>query len=231
MLPLVSVIIPVHNGEKYLPQAIESVLRQDYARHEIWIIDNGSTDGTRQAAARYPQAHYDYSETADVNLARNRGLVLAEGEYIAFLDADDTWLPQKLSRQVGFLQSRPEYGAVVGLQKIYLEEGCAKPHWLKRSFLESPRPGYLPSALLARRSAFQITGDFDTAYSLSSDADWFFKARHGGIRVGLIEEVVIHRRIHGDNVSARFRGMQQELLAVIKSSLDKRRNTEKPCRA
>jgi glycosyltransferase involved in cell wall biosynthesis len=227
--PLVSVVIPAHDGEKYLAQAIESVLGQDYPCCEILVVDNASTDRTGEIAARYARVRCVRTGIADVNRARNRGIELAQGDFIAFLDQDDAWFPQKLGRQMNFLESNPDHGAVVSLQRIFLEEGCEKPHWLKRSFLERPQPAYLPSALLARRAALEATGRFDTAYARASDADWFFKARHGGVRVGLLDEVLVHRRIHGENTCRHARDMQAELLEIIKASLARRREAKSEC--
>ena len=100
---LVTVILPTHNGEKYLAEAIQSVLNQDYPHFELWVIDNGSTDCTEKVARSFPSVHYRYSKLANVALARNQGASLASGDYIAFLDADDMWPPQKLEIQVYLL--------------------------------------------------------------------------------------------------------------------------------
>jgi glycosyltransferase involved in cell wall biosynthesis len=224
--PLVSIIIPAYNGEKHLGDAIESILNQNYSHYEIWVIDNGSTDKTKQVAHSFPQVNYVYSDIADTAIARNRGISQAQGEYIAFLDQDDTWVKDKLSKQIAFLESQKHYGAVIGLQKMYLEPGYAKPHWLKQSFLENAQPGYLPSALLVRRSTFELTDHFDTAFSFASDVAWFFKATHSGILIGNIDEALVNRRIHDENTSNKCSILQKQILEVIKASLQERRKVK-----
>jgi glycosyltransferase involved in cell wall biosynthesis len=221
--PLVSIIIPAYNGELYLREAIESILAQDYKHYEILVLDNGSKDRTAEIAQSFPQVQYTYSEKADTALARNRGVTLARGEYLALLDQDDTWTPDKLTKQVQFLESQQHYGAVIGLQRMYLQAGYSKPHWLKQAFLEKPQFAYLPSALMIRRSAFSITDNFNTAFPFTSDVLWFMKAHHQGIPIGILDEVIVHRRIHEDNASNKHLELQKELLAAIKYSLAERR--------
>lgn len=221
--PLVSIIIPAYNGEKYLSEAIESVLAQDYLNYEIWLLDNASTDQTKQIGQSFSKVNYIYSNKANTALARHQGVLLARGEYIAFLDQDDTWTSDKLTKQVEFLESNKQYGAVVCQQKIYLQPGTSKPAWLKQQFLETPQSGYLPSALMVRRDTFAITDNFDTAFSQASDVAWFFKAIHQGVLIGTIEEPLTHRRIHHDNASNQYAELHSEILSVIKSSLKFRR--------
>lgn len=223
MNPLVSIIIPTHNGQQYLASAIESILMQSYTNYEILVIDNGSTDATGDIARSFPQVQYLYSEIADLAAARRCGVTLAHGEYIAFLDQDDLWTPDKLLKQVQFLETHPDYGAVIGLQQMYLEPGHAKPHWLKQLFLEKPQYAYLPSALLVRRSTFSITDNFNTAFSLASDVAWFLKAQHKGIQIGILDEVVVLRRIHDHNMSNKHISLQKEILSALKHSLEERR--------
>lgn len=221
--PLVTVIIPAYNGEKYLCGAMQSVLKQDYPHIEIWVVDNGSTDRTGAIAQSFPQVLYRRTELADTAIARNLGLSLAKGEYIAFLDQDDLWPSHKISRQVNFLEIQTEYGAVIGLQEMYLEPGYTKPHWLKQAFLNTPQPAYLPSALMIRRSTLEITSEFNTAFPLASDVAWFLKAKHNGIAIGMIEEVLVYRRIHEENTSNNYLSCQKEILSALRNSLDERR--------
>lgn len=103
-MPEVSVIIPTYNRAEYVTQAIDSVLAQIYTDYEIIVIDDGSIDNTREALETYMnKIHYIYQENAGVSAARNRGILEAQGQWIAFLDSDDEWLPEKLSRQMGSL--------------------------------------------------------------------------------------------------------------------------------
>ncbi len=227
--PLVSVVIPAHNGELYLGEAIQSVLDQDYPNYELWVIDNGSKDRTSAVVKGFPQAQYRYSEIGNVALARNLGVSLSRGDYIAFLDQDDTWVPEKLTKQVQFLEENRRYGIALGLQKTYLQPGHKKPHWIKQESIDAEQPAYLPSATMVRRHLFEALGDFNPALPLASDAAWVFKAHHAGVQIGLIEEVLIYRRIHSTNDSRHCGALHKDLLSAIHISLkEKRRQTNAP---
>jgi glycosyltransferase involved in cell wall biosynthesis len=106
--PLISVIVPVHNGEDFLEDAVASIHRQDYCPLEIVIIDDGSTDGTAGLAATLGNdIHWIYQQHRGPSAARNAGIVMSHGEFIAFLDADDLWPPGKLQAQVELLLASP----------------------------------------------------------------------------------------------------------------------------
>jgi len=105
----ISVVIPAYNAEKYLARAIKSVLEQTYKPNEIIVVDDGSTDGTYMAAAEFRDSiRYIYQDNSGESGARNRGIKEACGNWIAFLDADDEWLPERLERQVKILERQPE---------------------------------------------------------------------------------------------------------------------------
>jgi glycosyltransferase involved in cell wall biosynthesis len=218
-----SVIIPAHNGALYIGQAIQSVLAQTYPHLEIWAIDNGSKDNTKEIIRSFPMVNYVHSEVADTAAARNEGLKRAKGEWIAFLDQDDIWEPTKLQKQLDYLANHPSLSGAICQQKMVLQEGHTKPHWLKKEFLETIQSAYLPSALLVKRSVMEKMNFFDTAFSLTSDVAWFLKAKHSGIEIGLLEEPLLIRRIHSDNASNRCSQIQKEILSAIQLSLAERR--------
>jgi glycosyltransferase involved in cell wall biosynthesis len=110
-MPLVSVVIPAYNAEKFVLQAVRSVLQQCYQPLEIWLVDDGSTDQTAEIVRQHaPTVKIVRQENAGVAAARNTGVQLARGELICFLDADDGWLPGKLAAQVAYMQAHPEVG-------------------------------------------------------------------------------------------------------------------------
>ena len=214
--PLVSVVIAVHNGELYLQEAIQSVLDQEYPNYELWVIDNGSTDRTSTVAKLFPKVNYRYSEIGNLSLARNLGVSLSRGDYIAFLDHDDIWAPEKLTKQVQFLEANRQYGIVLGLQKNFLQPGHKKPDWIEQESIDKLQRAYLASATMVRRSLFEALGDFNPAWPLVSDAAWLFNAHHAGIQMGMIEEVLIHRRIHSTNDSRHCEALYKQLLWALK---------------
>lgn len=189
--PLVSVIIPSYNSRKWVGQAIDSVLGQTYTNTEIIVVDDGSTDDTgAYLAEQYPQGiKYIYQPNAGVSAARNNGLKHATGQLIQFLDADDWLLPEKLARQVEYLQLQPKY------QIVYCDFWCA---YSSDGPLELPAGGklikgvygqILPDLLgrtvvimhaaLTRRECFELGGNFkeDLIYA----EDWEFWMRLAGL--------------------------------------------------
>ena len=112
-MPKVSVYIPTYNCAEYLSDAIESILNQTYQDFELIIIDDGSTDNTKEVLGKYKgKLRYVYKENGGIGSARNRGIKESTGEYIAQCDADDLWLPEKLEHQVAMLDQQPEYAVV-----------------------------------------------------------------------------------------------------------------------
>lgn len=221
--PLISIIIPTYNGSAYLAETIHSALKQTYPYFEILVVDNDSKDQTAQIAKSFKEVRYFHLKTPDITQARNYGVMQAKGLLIAFLDHDDIWTPDKLSKQQAFLEENPQVSAVVCKQHLFLEKNHPKPHWLKQEFLKTPQPAYLPSALLMKRSAIEQTNLFDPAFALTSDVAWFFQAKTNGIRVELIPEVLLHRRIHNNNTSHRYIQTQKEILSIVHRSIAERR--------
>jgi glycosyltransferase involved in cell wall biosynthesis len=140
---LVGVIICFLNAEKFIQEAIESVLAQTYSNWELLLIDDGSTDGSskiaRQYAEQYPQKvnyiEHDNHKNLGLSASRNIGINKSNGEYIAFLDADDVWLPQKLKEQIEIMDSHPEVAMVCG-PALYWYSWTGKPKDAKRNYLE-----------------------------------------------------------------------------------------------
>jgi GT2 family glycosyltransferase len=200
----VSVIIPTYNNGAYLGQAIESVLQQDYADYEIVVVDDGSTDETQDLLVRYDAAiHAVRQEHAGVSQARNRGLQLARGEYIVFLDGDDLLLPSKLTTQVAFLEERPDLGyAHSGWHRID-ENGeridTVEPwHQVAELTLENwliRKPVFM-GAMLVRRHWVERAGGFDTALPQGEDLKLFFQMVLLGCKGGWVYQPTVCYRQH-----------------------------------
>jgi len=122
--PLVSVVIPTYNSADFLIQALNSVLNQTYSNYEIIVVDDGSSDNTSQAIEPWrSQIRYIYQDNQGVAAARNRGIDAATGDFIAFLDADDLFLPQKLQQQVAVFEAQPDLGMVISGWQVTDAEG------------------------------------------------------------------------------------------------------------
>jgi glycosyltransferase involved in cell wall biosynthesis len=222
--PLVSVVIPVFNGARFLAEAIDSVLAQTYPNVEIVVVDDGSTDRTPQIIASYPAVRVLRQENAGQAAARNRGIAAATGEYVAFLDADDVMLPERLERQVAYLGERPQHACVLGRQRIAVEPGVEPPEWVGMAGENSEASDLVqPMSALVRRSALERIGPFDSSFRYSEDVDWLFRAQDGDVGVGILDDVVVVRRIHGANLTYDAESCQREAVQALKRRIDRKR--------
>lgn len=224
--PLVSVILPVYNGERYLADTLDSIFAQDYHPFEVIVVDDGSGDGSAKIAKAYHKARYIYQDNQGVPVARNAGVAAAQGEFIAFIDQDDTWLPHKLSAQVAYMLNHANVGYVTSKQQYFLEPGVKRPFWLKPELLEAPQTGMTPSTLLVRLSVMRQVGPFNPQFPTSSDADWFFRAKDMAIPTAALPEVLVHKRVHNANHSNQIQSLHHELLRVVKNSMKKQRQKQ-----
>jgi glycosyltransferase involved in cell wall biosynthesis len=226
--PSVSVIIPVYNGERFLAEAVRSALAQTLLPAEIIVVDDGSTDPTPQiatdlAASSPVPIRYVHQANQGPAAARNQGLAIAKGEFIALLDADDLWSPDKLQQQVAYLQAHEEVDFVICHMELFLEPGTAGPRGRNRAYYDQQPPAMLPSALLVRKQAFDVVGGFDPTYFVGEDTDWFFRARHAGMVIGILPGVYLKRRFHQANLSRSPRASSQALLKAIRASVVRQR--------
>lgn len=209
---LVSVIIPTYNRRHLIGPTIDSVLAQTHRELEVVVVDDGSKDGTGEfLKTRYaaePRFRYIWQENAERSAARNNGITAAKGEYVAFLDSDDLWLPDKLEQQVRLLQANPEMVMVlcwfeciddqcepVGIDQSPSAEDAAREDFavlnVAQNRIGSPTP-------VVRRTVFEKTGLF--CLDLVNGEDWELWTRiacYG--RVGLVPKALARHRIHPGN--------------------------------
>ena len=205
MTPLsTTVIIPVHNGERYLAAAIRSVLAQTHPPAEILVVDDGSTDASASIARAFdPPVRVLTQANLGPAAARNLGVAHATGDLLAFLDADDLWLLYKLARQVQVLKRDPACEAVLGSMENFVSPELA----------ETDRQAMAPSAdvsgahhvgtLLIRRAAFQRIGAFDERWRHGEFIAWWARADRAGLTHVVLPELVLRRRLHMDNLTRR----------------------------
>ncbi|HEY8226754.1 MAG TPA: glycosyltransferase family A protein [Pyrinomonadaceae bacterium] len=223
--PLVSVIIPVHNGARYLRAALDSVFAQTYRPFEVIVVDDGSVDDSGVIAQSFHDVRYFHQANQGVAAARNHGIEVARGEFLAFLDQDDVWTQEKLKLQIGYLLSHPDLGYTLTQQQFFLDPGATLPAWFKKELFSSVHTGWVLGTLVVRRTAFEKVGNFAAGYSAASDSDWFFRAKAAGISMAVVPELLLLKRIHEANESARAKEVLSELRQVVKSSLDRQRGT------
>lgn len=188
-MPLVSVIIPAYNAEKYVLEAIRSVLDQDYASIEILLVDDGSTDNTAALVEREaPQVRIIRQDNAGTAAAKNTGLSHASGELICFLDADDGWFPGKLTAQANYLQQHPEVGLVYHSWLIWNGHPPKpqQPNILKADEIDPEQSGWIyhkllldcmvstPTVMIRRHIAEKI-GFFETSLTNGEDYNYWLR--------------------------------------------------------
>ena len=218
--PLVSVIIPVKNGARFLPQALADVQAQTYPAREVIVVDGRSTDGSPEIA-RSSRGVRCVTQSGDGFAdALNVGIAATSGELIAFLDSDDRWMPEKLARQVDVLERRPEIDYVLTRVRFFLEPGVEPPPGFRTSLLSGDHVANMPSALLARRRLFELVGDFPTHLSVTNDIEWFATVRHSGVGREVVREPLVMKRAHDANLShLAGTAYNTELLGVLRKSV------------
>ena len=222
MNPFVSVIIPVFNGERFLREAVQSVLDQQYSPVEIIIVDDGSTDGTATIAKSLPETvRYLYQMNQGPSAARNRGIEHARGSLLAFADADDLWPADKLKLQLPFFED-PSIEIVMGRIQQVLLSRTVDGHTHTQEFAEPAFSVNLGSAII-RKSVFERVGAFDEGMRYSEDVDWFMRARETGARIVTIDAVTLLYRQHEENMTRGKSTSELNVLKALKRSLDRRR--------
>jgi glycosyltransferase involved in cell wall biosynthesis len=217
---LVTVIVAAYNGERFLSQALESVFSQDYDPFEVVFVDDGSTDGTGEIAQSFP-VRYLHQENQGLPAARNAALRVARGEFVAFADDDDLLPPSKLTVQARFLSEHPETGCVLGRQEWIVEDGVQAPE-LKRDPIFGELGGIQLVSAMFRRAVLDGLGGFDPTYRYAEDRDLFVRMRERGVEIEVLPEVVLHKRLHGSNMTMN-RPESHPLLRSLKEKLERER--------
>lgn len=239
-MPCVSIIIAVYNRRRFLAEAIESALNQSFQDCEIIIINDGSTEDIFSVVEPYLKMHsskmrYIWQENQGAVATRNRGIKESSGKYIAYLDCDDAFLPDKLAKSVEFLEQNHDYAMVYSDMWIINAQGDYMQEWLssKKQWAE----GYIftnllkqcfiiPSNIVIRRSAFDQAGDFSPEVPFEHDFElWLRFARH--YKIGLIKETLVKYRQHSENLSLNYREMSEDFIRIFRQYLaDSRTNAE-----
>lgn len=221
-----SVIMPVLNAERYLRDALASVVAQKQPPREIIVVDGASTDATPQIVHEFPQARYVRQTGTGLWSAVNDGIALAQGQAVAFLASDDIWAPDKLRLQGEWLLAHPETLAVFCHARFQeLDEGsplaAVKPELFGRA-----NPAYMPEAMLARRTLFDRLGLFPQEWLISGDIDWFGRMFDSGAITHMLPDVLVTKRFHGNNLSttASSAGIYNaEVLQIMRQRIMRRR--------
>lgn len=219
----ISVITPVFNGERYLAEAIGSIRAQTLQPFEIIVVDDGSTDRSAEIAGSIPGVRCLKIAHAGVGAARNRGVLAATGNYLTFLDADDLWLPRAMELLLAPLLADPQLDGAFGGVEHFVSDECSEEVRRKYFVQQQNTAGKLSGAMLIRADSFRRAGMFDEKRSVDF-VGWYLRAQEAKLRLTTIDEVVLRRRIHGENASIRRQSeVRQDYLALLRDSLARRR--------
>lgn len=223
---MISVVIPVFNGEAYIGGAIQSVLDQTLAAQEILVVDDGSSDGTAGVVGRYlPHVRYYRQANRGPGAARNVGIRETAGGLIAFLDADDVWLPEKLRLQKAALDEEASLDLVFCNMTQFRSPELSETAAAALVCDETPQPSPLSSCMLARRTVFERTGPLREDLK-AEFVDWYLRVQEAGLKMRTLDDLLVKRRIHGGNFSLMNKDVRHEYLRSLKASLDRRRARE-----
>ena len=222
----VSVIIPAYNRTRLLERALQSVCAQTAPAQEIIVVDDGSNDGTTaMVRARFPQIHYIWQHNQGVSSARNRGIEAARGDWLALLDSDDEWLPQKLAWQERTLAANPQY-SICHTDEVWIRNGkrvnAMKKHAKAGGFIFErclPLCAISPSSALIHRSVFNEVGLFNEALPACEDYDLWLRicARFPVLYVD--RPLIIKYGGHADQLSHRYPAMDRFRITALENIL------------
>ena len=220
-MPTVSVIIHTYNNEKFIAETVASVLNQTYKDYEIIVVDDGSVDGTRDVLMPYMQKiRYHYKENGGIASAKNAGIGLSQAEFVAFLDHDDLWVPDKLQLQMEHFNENPQIGLVYAKYTSFRDgkELRTKPEkgysgWifkelLAKSFIQT-------STVVVKRECLDAAGPYDETFSLGDEYDMFLRIARK-FQCGFVDKGLTRYRVHDTNASNNDFLFDNENLGVYK---------------
>jgi glycosyltransferase involved in cell wall biosynthesis len=222
-MPKVSVIIPCHNGEPYLSEAIQSIVAQTRLPDEVVVVDDGSTDRSAEVARSFgPLVRVVSQPCLGAGAARNAGLAASTGEITAFLDADDLWLPDSLQVRLDRLLANPPVDWVFGKVEQFLSPEHAGE--LAAQFRCEPgqKEARHIGAILVRRSVLERIGGFDPLIKVGDLMDFVARLIDDGAPHASVDTLVMRRRIHGNNMMIQNRNSHADYLRVLRANLSRR---------
>ena len=234
-MPKVSVITPLYNGKKYIEKAINSILSQTYKDLESIIIDDGSTDGSGELVKEKfgGKVRYVYQENKGAATAVNKGITLSQGDYIAFCDHDDWWLPEKLEKQVKFLEANQNFGLVYSDAFLAKDGRLTRKSWLQSRKVLSCSGGkekclallfsknFIPAPLtvLMRKSVIDRVGLFNENFSSTYDYEYWFRILEAGIQIAFLDEPLAVWNSRVGQGSRQIRKMKIAQIKILREFL------------
>jgi len=215
-----SVIIPVYNGARYLGEALRSVCEQTVRPEQIIVVDDGSTDDPARIVETFPGVEMVRHENRGAGAARNTGLDQARNEWIAFLDADDIWCPNRLELQIQHLERTSDDLSFGHMRIAHMQPGGE----MKLEPTSVPAPS--ATTFLGRRRHFETVGKFTEDRRLGEFIEWMTRVHDAGLRYHVLSDVLAIRRIHDNNTGVRRQGSRADYAHLVLSAMKRRRENQ-----
>lgn len=223
--PLVDIIVAVKNAERYIATALESIAAQTFQDFRIVVVDGRSTDNTLGIARRFPrvtclqQAGHGYLN------AWNTGIAAGTSSFIAFLDSDDRWAPDKLAAQLDVFRQVPNLDSVFGRVQFFREPGDDQPVGFLPEILQGSHAVPFNGSMLVRRPACTQLGPFDERLTIAGDIEWMLRL-HDTCRISWVDRVLLFKRLHSGNLGSQAGNdcWKSDLLAIARRRIIRRRN-------
>jgi glycosyltransferase involved in cell wall biosynthesis len=223
--------MPAFNVAPYIEEALESIIQQHYDPLQLIVIDDGSTDTTAGIVETYrhqfgDRLKYIYQDNSGVSRARNVGLMHARGELIAFLDGDDFWPKDVLTRLAYFLEANPNADGVMGLVSSFMDTSVPFESVAPEQFSEPYLIGQVGSVLVHSR-VLDIVGNFDESLSTGEDGDWFLRIKQKGLPIARTDRLSLYYRLRKGSLMRTETVSQNELvLKILRKSVERHRQTQ-----
>jgi glycosyltransferase involved in cell wall biosynthesis len=221
--PLISCVVIVKNGERYLASALQSILDQDYRPIEMIVVDGQSSDRTAEIAGSYPGVRFIVQQKPGTAEAYNLGIQTASGEFVAFLSHDDMWTSDKLTTQVTYMMQNPELQYTISRTEFFLEEGCSVPARFKVNLLQGDYVLYGMETLVARKQLFEEIGGLNPEFRIANDTEWFKRAMDLKVKMSIIQKVLLRKRIHESITTIYSSELTRDLLNIARRSLSRQK--------
>jgi glycosyltransferase involved in cell wall biosynthesis len=221
-MSLVSIVIPVRDGERYLAEAIDSALGQEDASVEVIVVDDGSSDSSAEIGARYePEVRVVRTPPAGPGAARNRGIDLARGTHVTFLDADDVLTPRSVACRLDAFSRTPAPEIVWGWARSFRSPDLPPDEAERIVCPDGPMRARVPAGMLVRADTLRRIGGFSSEVQVGEFIEWAARARDAAVAQHEVNEVVFLRRLHATNAGRAHRN--GDYARALKAVLDRRR--------
>jgi glycosyltransferase involved in cell wall biosynthesis len=219
----ISVVVVTRNRAHYLTKALHSIFAQTHLPSQVIVIDGHSSDETQEVVKKWAGVQYVLQNGLGLASARNQALQLCTGEWVAFLDSDDSWHPEKLARQYAQFCDKPTLDVCLCRVQLYLQEGTTPRGGISHQQQELVKAGLTPGAVLMRQSVVEKIGLFDENLQIACDSDWFARLIDSTLEKLLLPEILLYKRIHTHNLSANVQQYRSEVLQMLKRSIARKK--------